>query len=57
MYEIFFVNFWVMNTFIRQSGRDRQKNTDIYTEIQINITTHIVIGDTDVYKIYKITKW
>ena len=24
----------VMNTFIRQSGRHRQKNTDIYREIQ-----------------------
>ena len=40
-----------MNTFIRQSGRDRQK-IQIYTErYTINITTHIVIGDTDVYKI------
>jgi len=25
----------IMNTFIRQSGRDRQRNTDIYREIQI----------------------
>jgi len=24
----------VMNTFIRQSGRHRQRNTDIYREIQ-----------------------
>ena len=35
--------FHIMNTFIRQSGRHRQRNTNIYKEIQLRITKHIVV--------------
>jgi len=34
---IFFRSKRDINTFIRQSGRNRQRNTDIYKEIQLNI--------------------
>jgi len=32
-----------MNTFIRQTGRNRQKDTDMYREIQLNIKSIIIM--------------
>jgi len=41
----------VMNTFIRQSGRHTQRNTDIYKDVQLSIAMHIdvklVMGASD----------